>query len=100
MATFASRITIAALIAGLVSAASTPAMAQWVSQPEVSSPFGNSVDFRPEWPDFTPLRAPGPNPPGAAELIEIPDSPHKNREPNVLILPRVIAPEHLPGRAA
>ena len=88
MGSFARRITIAALIAGLISAASAPAMAQ-------SSPFGNSTDFRPEWPNFGPLPASGPNPFGAAKLIEIPDRPHKNNQPNVLILPAVIAPERL-----
>ena len=107
MVFFARRITITALIAGLISAASVPAMAQWVTQPAVSddampqsSPFANSTDFRPDWPDFAPLPAPGPNPPGAAKLIEIPNPPHNNNEPNVLILPQVIAPEPLPRGAA
>jgi hypothetical protein len=105
MASFARRITIAVLIAGLISAASVPAMAQWITQPAVSddampqsSPFANSTDFRPDWPDFAPLPPPRPNLPGDAELIEIPNPPHDNNEPNVLILPQVIAPERLPHR--
>jgi hypothetical protein len=104
MASFARRITIAALIAGLISAAPVPAMAQWVTLPSddampQSSPFANSTDFRPEWPDFAPLPPSEPNPPGDAKLIEIPNPPHDNNEPNVLILPQVIAPERLPAAA-
>ena len=94
MASFAKCVTIATLIAGLISAASAPARAQWIAQPAVSdyalpqsSPFGNSTDFRPDWPDFAPFPTPGPDPSGAAKLIEIPSPPHKNSEPNVLILP-------------
>jgi hypothetical protein len=66
MGSFARRITIAIVIAGLISAASVPAMAQWVTQPAISddavplsSPFGNSTDFRPVWPDFAPLSGAG-----------------------------------------
>jgi hypothetical protein len=97
MGSLAWRIIIAALIAGLVAAASTPAAAQWGTWPAVgndsvfqSSSFGSSSDFRPEWPDFGPLAVPGPNPTGDAELIEIPKASHKNKKPNILILPRVV----------
>ena len=100
MSSFAWRIIIAGLIAGLVAAASTPAAAQWGTWPAVgddsvfqSSSFGSSTDFRPEWPDFGPLPMAGPNPTGATELIEIPNSSHRNKKPNVLILPRVVPSE-------
>jgi hypothetical protein len=93
-------MTIAASIVGLISAASAPAMAQWVTPPALSddavaqsSPFGNSTDFRPDWPDFGPLPVPGPAPLGVAKLIEVPNLPHKHHAPNVLILPQVIDPE-------
>jgi hypothetical protein len=107
MGSLAWRIIIAALIAGLVAAVSTPAAAQWGTWPAAgddsgfkSGSFGSSSDFRPEWPDFGPLPVAGPNPTGAAELIEIPKASHKNKKPNVLILPRVVPSEGLTRTAA
>jgi hypothetical protein len=100
MGSIAKRITIAASIAGLISAASPTAMAQTVSDDAAfqSSPFINSTDYRPDWPVFEPLSAPQPTPPGAANLIEILNPPPEKNPPNVLILPQVM--ERSPGGAA
>ena len=97
MAPFARQIVVAVSIAGLISVASASAMAQ-SSAGSLSSAFGSSPDYRPDWPDFAPFRAPAPSPSGEAKLIEVPGttevqgSPLRRIEPNVLILPRVVHP--------